>query len=741
MIGWGLDSGGSVITTERLVQSVAPCAGTIKKLRIQAFSDPGASKTITVKLRVNGADSALTVAITGTTRYGEDLSTNVSVSAGDLLCFSLVPTGSPTDETRLTVSAIFEGSGNDFPILGSMPSGWPGGTDSFIGGYGHQPLSSGDSSQDNSEKFYCPIAGTITAFYIHGNVTQDLGSCIFQIVRNTTVETSSNITIPNGTGDQSGNVTGLSIAVSAGDTISIKADVTTSLTTTLKWGIAFTPTTPGQNFLSYAYLPSTANVATFAAPGWTGSFTQTTEYPYPLPACTIKNPFADVSTAPGTGNTWDIDVRTGSTVGGMANGNSHLDIDGTGTSDSDTTSDAYTDGMFFSVSVTSGSTPTSVGDAMRIAFIVEFAAGSVTATIASLLDELTASLNVNQSDFVTITSNVDEVTASLNVYMAPSPNINAVLDELQAALAVNQTQQVTIASVLDELTCSITLDMAPTVTVAASVDEVVASLNLDQSTPVSLTIASTLDELQAAMSVGQRDDVTIASLLDELTASLNVNQAQQVTIGATVDELTTSLSLDQRILMTIASVIDEAAASLNAEQRYLLTIGATLDEVTANLTLEQRILLSVASALDELQASVNAQQTQQVTLSASVDEIAASLSLEQQVLMTVVSVIDEAVGSFAVNQTNVLTIEALLDELTASLDVSLLNFIFPELGKILMALDRNETLFALRGLDATETLMALARDDTLFALQGYDGVETLRALDRDEALNPLEART
>lgn len=67
--------------------------------------------------------------------------------------------------------------------------------------------------------------------------------------------------------------------------------------------------------------------------------------------------------------------------------------------------------------------------------------------------------------------------------------------------------------------------------------------------------------------------------------------------------------------------------------------------------------------------------------------------------------------------------------------------ITPEAGLALWALDRNDTLFALQGLDATETLMALARDETLFALQGYDGVETLRALDRDEALNPLEART
>lgn len=394
--------------------------------------------------------------------------------------------------------------------------------------------------------------------------------------------------------------------------------------------------------------------------------------------------------------------------------------------------------------------------------VVTHASAGTTATIASLVDEITAALSVNQYDRVTIASSVDELTASLNAYMAPSPRITSALDELQSLLNMNQTQQVTIGATLDEMTCSISLNMAPTATIAATVDELTASLNVDQASGALLTVAATLDELEAALSAEQIDLVTIGALLDEVSASLNieqpyqvtvgssvdeltaalsVNQAQQVTIGATVDEISASLSLEQRILLAIAAVIDEATASLSVEQRYLLTIGSTLDEAIASLTIEQRILLSVASALDELQTSLNAQQAQQVTIGASVDELTASLSLEQRVYMAIAGVINEAVGSLAVNQTNVLAIAALLDELTASLDVSLLNFIFPEIGKILMALDRNETLVALRGLDATQTLMALARDDTLFALQGYDGIEALRALDRDEALNPLEART
>jgi len=352
--------------------------------------------------------------------------------------------------------------------------------------------------------------------------------------------------------------------------------------------------------------------------------------------------------------------------------------------------------------------------------VVTHASAGTTATIASLVDEITAALSVNQYDRVTIASSVDELTASLNAYMAPSPRITSALDELQALLNVSQTHQVTIGATLDEMTCSISLNMAPTATIAATVDELTASLNVDQASGALLTVAAALDELQAALSAEQIDLVTVGALLDEVSASLNVEQPYQVTVGSSVDEITAALSVNQ------------------AQQ---VTIGATVDEISASLSLEQRILLSVASALDELQTSLNAQQTQQLTVGATVDELTASLSLEQRVYMTIAGVIDEAVGSFAVNQTNVLTIEALLDELTASLDVSLLNFIFPEIGKILMALDRNETLFPLRGLDATQTLMALARAETLFALQGYDGIETLRALDRDETLNPLEART
>lgn len=380
MVGYGINSGSAFVTTEREVQSVAPCAGTIRDLRVQLFSDPGAGNSITVTLRVNGANTALTVTISDTTRYGEDLTHDVSVSAGDLLCYSVVPTSGPTDETQVRWSAIYEGSGNDIPILGSQSAAVN--SDAFTGGYGHQGPQAWDTTQDNSEKFYFPVAGTITAFYIHANVTGNFGTDIVKLRKNTTDEASANITVPDATGDQTGNATGLSIAIAAGDTVTIFNDFTTSWTMTLKWGIAFTPTTAGQCPVIIGAVPSTS-AASYPLPGWVGGATLSSERPWPMPACDIKNPYADVATAPGSGKTWDIDVRTGAAVGSMANGNSHLDIDGTATSDSDTTTDTYTDGMFFGVTVTPGGTPTAVGDAMRIALVAAFPSAGYGASILS----------------------------------------------------------------------------------------------------------------------------------------------------------------------------------------------------------------------------------------------------------------------------------------------------------------------------------------------------------------------
>lgn len=82
-------------STESDVRVVMPTAGTFRELALTGDASPGVGKSYTFKLRINGADSALTATISGTSTnaYGRG---NVSVNAGDVLTMSCTPSGTPS---------------------------------------------------------------------------------------------------------------------------------------------------------------------------------------------------------------------------------------------------------------------------------------------------------------------------------------------------------------------------------------------------------------------------------------------------------------------------------------------------------------------------------------------------------------------------------------------------------------------------------------------------------------------
>lgn len=369
-------------TTEASTQIPSAVAGTLKELRVQLFSDPGAGNSFTFTLRLGGADTALTVTIADTTRYGEDIANEVSIAAGDLLNWSIVPASGPTDETAFTLTAVFESGGTAVPLFGGMIFSSSGsGYHPAIGVIAAAP----DAGADNTENQHLLIGGTVTDFYTRAVVTSDTAaSRVFSVVKNGSKEASSDITVTNGTGTFVQSVTGLSIAYSAADTIAFLTQATGTLHTTssLWWCMGFAPTNAAEAILAIAQIPDTASAryALFA-----GSTTMdSSEFPYPMPECTVKNPYADVTAAPGaaaSANEWDIDFRHGATVGGMANTTNTLNIFETATSDSDTTDEAYAAGEFFAIMVTPTSTPNAA--IMRIAAVIEFPGGAV-ATVPML---------------------------------------------------------------------------------------------------------------------------------------------------------------------------------------------------------------------------------------------------------------------------------------------------------------------------------------------------------------------
>jgi hypothetical protein len=85
--------GGLSSTTEGNVDIPAPTASTLTNFYVELSAAPGVGNSVAVTVRKNGADTALTLTISGAAVSGSDLTHSVSVAAGDLLDIKIVPTG------------------------------------------------------------------------------------------------------------------------------------------------------------------------------------------------------------------------------------------------------------------------------------------------------------------------------------------------------------------------------------------------------------------------------------------------------------------------------------------------------------------------------------------------------------------------------------------------------------------------------------------------------------------------
>lgn len=82
-------------TTADEVEAPMPCAGVLKTMCVFHATAPGAGNSVRHTLRVNGADSALTVLISGGSTQNYDIVHEVNVSRGDMVCWKSHPVSSP----------------------------------------------------------------------------------------------------------------------------------------------------------------------------------------------------------------------------------------------------------------------------------------------------------------------------------------------------------------------------------------------------------------------------------------------------------------------------------------------------------------------------------------------------------------------------------------------------------------------------------------------------------------------
>lgn len=78
-------------------QGIIPVDGVFKNLTVKLENAPAGADTVTVTLHINGAPTALTVAITGAATTGSDTTHTVIVAPGDTVTYLLNRTATAAD--------------------------------------------------------------------------------------------------------------------------------------------------------------------------------------------------------------------------------------------------------------------------------------------------------------------------------------------------------------------------------------------------------------------------------------------------------------------------------------------------------------------------------------------------------------------------------------------------------------------------------------------------------------------
>lgn len=333
-----------------------PIAGTVRNLRITLRTAPGAGKSRTFTLRKNAADQSVTVTISDANTTAVDTTNSFTYAAGDLLSVKSVPTSTPA-ASIVDWSIESEGTNAKEFFTASSP-----GTASASATNYTQIIDSGEWSATYANRSNI-IPGTFTLKTIYANLVTAPGAAktwTFQMYKNGAAEASSSFAI-TGAGTTTGNVTGLSIAYAAADTIAFQSVPTgTPTTSKMRFGFGWSANTDGEsiiggnanvNALSNSATNYVAVSAAFTAPTATEANVKSLSGPT---SWVFKNFRVVLSGAPAAGKSYAFTLRKNT-----ANGNSTITIADAATSGTDgTNTDTIADTNVIDISSVPTGTPT-----------------------------------------------------------------------------------------------------------------------------------------------------------------------------------------------------------------------------------------------------------------------------------------------------------------------------------------------------------------------------------------------
>jgi len=321
------DNSWSPLEIQRI--KVIGTSGKIKNLRVKLNSAPGAGKTFTFTLIVNGIASALTLDIAGATATsGYDTTHEVDVSGGDIVSLECDPHG-VTFSRYTTWTSMFEGTtAKESLILGGSGSIMISSSNTtyaqIMGG------ETAPSTTENDQRQVCPTSGKIKNLYVKLNEAPGSGNSFTFTLRVDGVNSDLTVTISDDA--TTGNDTVHEISVSAEDILTMEIVPFSSPTfgTYGNWGMAFVADIDGESVIlagtdndlnagstEYMYLQGDDNKAWHATEGQRYQLGQ---------SCILKKLYVLLSAAPGTDKSYTFTLRKPGN--GQADGNLTVTIAG-----------------------------------------------------------------------------------------------------------------------------------------------------------------------------------------------------------------------------------------------------------------------------------------------------------------------------------------------------------------------------------------------------------------------------
>ena len=299
----------------KYVNQVIPTNGKISSLFVElSTAQIVASASYTFTLMIGDTPTAMTCVIGAGQSVGTYTATEISVTAGDLVCIRSVATA--TDPTAATArwSTLFESDTDGETII--MSKGKVEKAYVF-----YTPLQASSFYYTTTEARAVapmPTAGTFKKFYVAMAFAPEAQSYTFAL-RVGGSNKNNMVTISGW--NQTGNITNVTDAVVAGDSVNwIGSPSATppSSDSEIAFSIVFVPTTYGESLLLNAFADTPSTVNTEYAPfiSVSGAFTTTERYSL-IQSCTVRSLYVKLSAAPGSGNTYTISVNKD---GGAASG-------------------------------------------------------------------------------------------------------------------------------------------------------------------------------------------------------------------------------------------------------------------------------------------------------------------------------------------------------------------------------------------------------------------------------------